>query len=422
MRVRSSAALLLLLTVTACTPTEPATPVRASIEVDSPVALLDRPVHIRVTGLSAGAKVIIESTAQDEAGKEWEGYGSFTADARGVVDLDRTAPADGTYDGVDGMGLFWSMKPPTGDPDNSWFVPPPLTRSTSFPVRLTVNGGAGELARLDVTRQRQAPGVTGRNLSVAKDGVVGTLYLPAPGSPPKAAVMLLSGSDGTVPAEDAALLASHGHPALALGYFNQPGVPKALKNIPVEYFVRAARLLLAQPGVNPEALVVQGYSRGSEAALLLAQHHPDLIRGVILYTPSDVAWGSFPDGTGAAWTVAGAPVAPSSELAVDRVNGPVLAIAGGDDALWEAGPQAQRIMDRLKAAGHRYPYELLSYPAAGHAVGSYPYLPTGIAFNHPVSGDHLSLGGTRAADAAARADGRPKLLAFLDKLPTVAAR
>ena len=141
-------------------------------------------------------------------------------------------------------------------------------------MRLTVRGGAGELARLDVTRQRQAPGVTGRSLTVAKDGVVGNLFLPAPGSPPRAGVLLLSGSDGTVPAADAALLASHGYPALALGYFNQPGVPKALQNIPVEYFARAARLLRAQPAVNPDALAVEGHSRGSEAALLLAQHHP----------------------------------------------------------------------------------------------------------------------------------------------------
>jgi dienelactone hydrolase len=367
----------------------------------------------------AGCAVVVESTTHDQAGRQWQAHGSFTADARGEVDLDRAAPTGGTYEGPDGMGLFWSMEPPTGDPDDGWFVPPPLTESASFPVRLTVRGGSGDLARRELTRQRQAHGVTGRGLTVAQDGVVGSLLLPPAGSPRRPGVVVLSGSDGSVPTSDAALLASHGFPALAVGHFNQPGVPKALKDIPVEYVARAARLLRAQPGVDPDALVVEGYSRGTEMALLAAQHHPELIRGVVLYAPNDVAWRSFPDGAGAAWTVAGE---PSTVLPVDRISGPVLAVAGGADALWEARPQAERIMARLDAARHRFPHEVLTYPAAGHGVGSYPYLPGGIAFRHPVTGEELALGGTRATNAADRADSWPKVLAFLDELPAARVR
>ena len=43
------------------------------------------------------------------------------------------------------------------------------------------------------------------------------------------------------------LIASHGFPALAVAYFDEPGLPCALQNIRLEYFVRAIQWLRAQP-------------------------------------------------------------------------------------------------------------------------------------------------------------------------------
>jgi dienelactone hydrolase len=59
-------------------------------------------------------------------------------------------------------------------------------------------------------------------------------------------------------------------------------------------------------------------------------------------------------------------------------------------------------------------HHALVYQGSGHGVGTFPYLPTGVALVDPVTGKYLVLGGTRAADEAARADGWPKVLAFLD--------
>jgi hypothetical protein len=56
------------------------------------------------------------------------------------------------------------------------------------------------------------------------------------------------------------------------------------------------------------------------------------------------------------------------------------------------------------------------YPGSGHGVGGFPYVPTAVARVHPVSGERVLLGGSRPADEAARADGWPKVLAFLAEL------
>ena len=54
-------------------------------------------------------------------------------------------------------------------------------------------------------------------------------------------------------------------------------------------------------------------------------------------------------------------------------------------------------------------HQVLQYPDAGHGVGTYPY--------RAVGDDGT---GTRAADAAARADGWPRVLEFLATAPTPA--
>jgi dienelactone hydrolase len=90
-------------------------------------------------------------------------------------------------------------------------------------------------------------------------------------------VLIIGGSQGGLASTLAAdLLAAHGHPALAIAYFNGPGLPSALVDIPLEYFAGALRWLRRQPQVEPQHVLTLGISFGSEAALLLHEGlHPD---------------------------------------------------------------------------------------------------------------------------------------------------
>jgi len=387
----------------------------AAIEVDAETSLTDRAVHVRITGLRSGEEVTVGSQAEDQQGKRWSGRAVFRADARGTVALDGTAPSSGSYRVADGMGLFWSMAPADGDPEHASFYPPGMLRE-SYRITLTATAKGRPPASRTLTRRWLGDGVTDRRLTPAPDGVSGDLFLPAPGTPRHPAVLLIGGSEGgNGLAPTAALLAAHGYPALSVGYFGRPGLPVALKDIPLEYFTTAARLLAAQPGTDPGHLLVLGYSRGSEAALLLADDYPELVRGAIVYSPSAQVNSGFPDRLSTAWTKDGKAVG-QGPIALDRVSGPVLAIAGAEDRLWPSPLWARQIVQELDAAHDPYPHRALVLPDAGHGVGTFPYLAAGTRPAHPVTGEETDLGGTRPGNAAAQEQGWSEVLALLASL------
>ncbi|MEU7151734.1 acyl-CoA thioesterase/bile acid-CoA:amino acid N-acyltransferase family protein [Streptomyces sp. NPDC045456] len=382
----------------------------ATVELDKPAALADEPVHIRISGLAAGTETTVTTHATDHRGMAWSGRAVFAADADGTVDLSRDRPRTGTYRGADGMGLLWSMKPAEGDPDATWFIP---RTAASYRVRLTVASGGRTLAERDLTRIWTATGVRHHDLTVSKDEVRGSLFLPPAHGPRQAPVLLLGGSEGGLADERAAaLLASRGHPALALCYFGCQGRPENLAGIPLEYFAAAARLLRDQPQADPRRLAVIGVSRGSEAAQMMAQYYPGLVHDAVAYLPSRDTWDAYHPGClscgqgHAAWTHHGKALR-LAPIPLDRVRGTVLAVGGGDDRLWPSLAAARSIAQERNAAGRRH--RALLYPKAGHAAASYPYLPSA------VEGGGRPLGGTRAADAHAKSDSWPQVLRLLKR-------
>ena len=142
------------------------------------------------------------------------------------------------------------------------------------------------------------------------------------------------------------------------------------------------------------------------------------VPAVVAYVPSHVVWRR--GGTRSAWTYRGEPLpaigpgprlpepqegdAPLAQtpshlarledraaeeaatIPVERIDGPVMLISGGDDAMWPSALMAGKVAARLAAHGHPYPVESLVYPAAGHAIGS-PYAPPMIEGFHALAID-----------------------------------
>jgi dienelactone hydrolase len=367
------------------------------IEVSAPMALADQSITMTVTGLAPGQHITVSAQAVDDAHQTWGAQASYTASPAGVVNLTSATPAAGSYQSADGMGLFWSMNA-LGGQDNEYFYPPAPQTQPDFRVRLTVTSNGRTIASSVVTRDWLARGETARALTAKADGVSGVLFLPPPGTPRHPAVLVFGGAEGGMNyTYTAALLAARGYPALTVAYFDWPGRPSLLQGIPLEYFTKAARILAAQPGVDPAHLLVMGYSRGSEAALLLADHFPQLFHGAIVYSPSSDVNPAQADTTQAAWTLHGKPVWPAP-IPVNHVDGPVIAIAGDSDALWNSEGSAAQISAELGLAGSPYPHRDVIYLNAGHGVGTFPYLPIGDAAL-------AVLGGTRAGDVAAQRSG-----------------
>ena len=355
-------------------------------------ALLDAPPRVAVAGADGGATV--RATTVDASGVRWT---STTA----IADLRR-----------DPTRPLWSMRGGRA----AFFLP----TVPAFDVRLDVMQGGRSVAHTTIRRRTAARGV---RVTSVRDGLYGDLFEPSVTAPRRPAAIVIGGSEGgLVTGEIAALLASHGYPALALAYFKEPGLPSELKDIPLEYFARALRRLGGRPGVDPRRLVVVGASRGGEAALLIGATYPKLVHGAVALVPSNVVIPS-PDGTSAAWTLDGSPLAhvtrrdfgnpyptrtPKAVIAVEQIAGPILTAAAGADAVWPSDLYMTALAQRLDARHFRHRHEDLRFDDAGHAIGDpVPYLPTRT---------YPQFGGTAASDQRAKAALWPRILAFMAQL------
>lgn len=389
------------------------------IEISPSTVLIDQIPSIRVTGLAPGATVTLTADLVDGADHPWNSASDFTADAQGVVDLAKQAPAKGSYREASSMGLVWSMRSPARDAHIYVFPHELAPQVVHF--HLIENGKA--IADADLTQQVVAAGVS----RVRLEGQLhGTLFVPA-GDGPHPAVLVVGGSEGGAPMARAAWLASHGYAALALAYFRYEGLPDQLRDIPLEYFGTALGWLKSRPGVDPSRIAVMGTSRGGELALQLGSMYP-IIRAVVAYVPANVRYPSCCGRPlGPSWTLHGealawaAPFAGhdaarilSASIAVEHTHGPILMIGGESDKVWPSSEMVRAAADRLRQQHFVYPVVTLIYPGAGHRVGLPAIVPAWHnAMPHPVSGVSMDLGGTPEGNAASTLDAIPKVLDFL---------
>ncbi len=384
------------------------------------VSLANTPVSITLRGARASQLVTVNATALSAAtastpATRFSSSATFQADGTGHLDLARTAPRSGDYQGVDAMGLLQALHPPTGDSFRD--VLPPGGQ----PVTLTATVAGQTRASVTLLRQLAGPGVTSRSLSMPQAGFIGQMFSPPSDGHAHPALLIFGGSEGdNVMMEVASQLASAGYPALAIAYFKDSGLPPELTGIPLEYFATALRWLSHQPGVDPARIVVDGASRGSEAALLLGIHYPDLVSGVVALTPANVVGCGYPDCGKPAWTLNGRPLAyqrsfgpaatpAAAAITVEDIHGPLLLDCGGDDNVWPSCPMADAIIARRQAHRIRYQDRLLAFPQAGHGVN---YLMPYQAYRTLETEGRDALSNQQAVASV-----WPQLLDFLRRLP-----
>ncbi|MBR9854656.1 MAG: prolyl oligopeptidase family serine peptidase [Algicola sp.] len=181
-----------------------------------------------------------------------------------------------------------------------------------------------------------------------------------------------------------------GYAVLAIGYFKANGTPKYLDRISLDAIRDTILSIAKHPKIDETKIILFGSSRGGELVLNLASKY-DEFKGVIAASTSHA---SFPALTlyanTSSWTYKNKEVpyipAPlktispaikgdlysayammlenteavkNAQIAVEKINGPVLVISGRDDDQWPAPEMSEQIIKRLEKNSFSHYYEHL---------------------------------------------------------------
>ncbi|MEM6554307.1 MAG: acyl-CoA thioesterase/bile acid-CoA:amino acid N-acyltransferase family protein [Pseudomonadota bacterium] len=433
------------------------------LDLNCPDGALFEPVGIELTGLQPHEAVTIELSFQDDAKVDWVSRAAFAADAEGGLSTDRNPALSGSYTGVDPCGLFWSARPDArpelpqrilnGD---SVTLMPAIAPLAPYEWTVFVRTETKKVAHAKLIRRRLMPNVRQSDPPAPLQGMVFE-----PEAPNGASVLVVGGSEGGVFPARAALLAAAGFRTYALAYFQHPGCPEIGRDLPLEYF-RDALQWLKQSGDGSVGVI--GVSRGSEAAQLTALQWPDLVDALVLWVPShvvnrglDLAGGAdFRRENSAMWSLAGKPVpgvgflsediAATSKrdfdfatlsgrryadefkrawldqgaqfrIPIENFEGPLLAVAGQEDALWPSALGAEQICAVIKP--QTGPRDFICYDNAGHLIGTpneprpFPWLMHWSGGYMGVENGFCAYGGTREGAALAARDSWMRQVHFL---------
>jgi dienelactone hydrolase len=440
-----------------------ANPVQLSVTPEA--GLIDAPFHVQLRNVLPGARVTLTSSRPDAKGRTWTAVGEYAADADGAVDVDRSPSLGGSYEGVSPHGLWCSALPVAPDKLSTYVAElpslpelgtaPELDVSGEYRVALSARIDGKPVASATAVRSYGPPGATQE--VTAAGGVRGVLYSPPSGAATQVPVVVLAGSGGGLPRAQAALLAAHGHPALAQGLFAYKDLPPSLLGIPLESIRAGAKWLEQHTGAKRVA--VMGTSRGSEAAGLAASYFPEDFAAAVVYVPSHLSNGAFAPGVTqlkAAWTLGGKPlpadqgetdsnnaadamhalkppgfigtpyylktwsdpkVAAAVGIPFEKMSGPVLAIGAGADQMWPSFIGAERIRQRLIAHGKAESAEVHVYPGAGHMITRVGYGgPLSSFVFHPVARDFEATGGLPNANCEDSYDAWDQVIKFLSRI------
>lgn len=376
-------------------------------------SLVDEPVRISFSGLQPrqNVKVTISRISRSSTQTFYlSSYAEFIADDYGQIDLSRQSPIDGTYEGIDPMGLFWSLQiQQVQSEDNTKSVGQVLEPQH---FTLTVESGGQLISQSGLDRLWLDNDIV-RN-PIREDGLVATYFSNKDGVA-RPGIIVVGGSEGGLNEYMAALLASHGFSTLALAYFGIEHLPKRAAEIPLEYVQTAIQWMESRHEVVPNWLGIHGTSKGGELALLSGAYFNNIkavvcLSGVALSFAGIVPWSDaktlppswtyenkpipyatpenpvevaleclrmFKSGEGGPFVkwyqeLASDPeVVKRATIPVEGIQGPVLFISGQDDG--DVSRYTRIGVDRL--AEHDHPFEVihLDYPGGTHAIGI-PYV------------------------------------------------
>jgi len=386
---------------------------------------IDQTIAIKFQHLPRKAKVRLDTTLTTPGEKlRFLSSCIFHVDSTGTLDLS-TTPCEGpSYRGVDPMGIFWSMDP----------LPGSLTRLySSGPLHYAIifDQNNQKLFSTSLTRNIYDKTVTRQDFR--RDGVVGTLFIPA-GQGPFPTIMVIEGA-ARIKEDLAAALASKGFVVLAVAFFKVEGLPKDYSHVRVEYFERAIDLLQGLDCVQEGGVGVVGCSKGCDISISCAAFLPLSkvravvgVNGGVTSALGKTSYGSTTiqkhpireDFKPRPSPIPGCidlkmllkpldEIPDSCRIPVENSTADILMIAGEDDQCYESVKWAEEARKICEYSG-RSNFSMKTYPGMGHALDA-PFAPisTAILRADAPKGTMVYLGGKDKKEAS-----RSQLKCFYD--------
>ncbi|MBS4539475.1 acyl-CoA thioesterase/BAAT N-terminal domain-containing protein [Clostridium sp. D2Q-11] len=410
------------------------------ITLSSTNQLIDQSLKLQITGLKPNQQVKIQAEMKDDVKRTWHSFGIFTADYEGNIDLDTTAPNEGSYTGCDPNGLLWSMQ--IKDSNSSF---PPIffkmsTQSHKVSFYLLIEEKIKYKSEVQINFTN-----SDTEQIVVQNSIVGKLFkskeknnLPA--------VIVVGGSTGGLfwTEQMAALLSSKGYAALALNYFDvqNDNLPSELIEIKIEYFKKALDWLKSKPEIDKNNISIMGISKGGELSLLFGSFFSKHLTSIITYVPSSHVFEGISmevHQTKSSWTYKNTPIEfvqypsntkfsknmnpidiriihdnalnsatskqlDSARIPIENIACPILMISGERDTTWPSSKMCRDMIQNLEENNNPYQSKHLNFCNMGHTF----FLP-----NIPPMIDHPSVNVQNAASANKKA--WEATLNFLDK-------
>lgn len=390
-----------------------------NIMIHDILSRIDEPINISVTGIQPGQVITLHLIKKLNGERYLASKASYTADQEGIVDLGRQSPVQGSYQGVDRMGLFWSMEPVHLTEEMKCYIDQYQPSEPCDELAPQVSVVLLEMADIIVAHQaitRQWMSNDIEKHSIQEEELIGSFFYHNDRKP-RPAIIVLGGSEGGINEKTAALLASHGFSVLAVAYFGIEKRQKQLREIPIEYVESALNWIKGRREVQAGGIGIHGTSRGSELALWSATLFPGIMATVSLNGSAVsfcgiVPWTEEPT-LPPAWTYQGQPLPylqpdnpielalackemwvnrkgnplrlwhdglsknvellEKATIPLEKVHGELLMVSGLEDESWDSATLSALGFNRKIQAYPSGRSKHLKYEGAGHYIGI-PYL------------------------------------------------
>ncbi|XP_045195337.2 bile acid-CoA:amino acid N-acyltransferase-like isoform X2 [Mercenaria mercenaria] len=251
------------------------------ITVTPSVGMVDEKVNIDVRGLDAKQIVTVVADVE-ENGMQFESRCVYQADGNGEINNFSNESIDGSFKGIEPMGLFWSLTCLSSPKKSARLVKKNVCTPMNFNIKVypdnqnKVTLTQEPLTETRVQRLYQKPGVRRIQLTGRFKGAI---FIPEGEGPFPGLIDMFGGLVSLIETR-AALLASHGYATLALSYLHGEGLPDMLYDADFNYIKEAYEWFIEQDYIDKNRLGAVGLCFGGFMSLALASVLPQ-IRAVV---------------------------------------------------------------------------------------------------------------------------------------------